>query len=135
MKKSDEVLFGTNTQQTPHQLISRKVQCHHDQSVDLETQPVYLSTHKHIESHFLTCFVSLVIARLLVRRLKGKYSIPVLMENLRKAACSHIEGNYYLFDYYDEVLADTGKAFGIDFGKKCLSLGAIKKILGKVKKG
>ncbi|WP_010632434.1 IS1634 family transposase [Sporolactobacillus vineae] len=101
---------------------------------DLETRPVYLSTQEHIESHFLICFVSLVIARLLERRLKGKYSVPTLIESLRKASCSHIEGNYYLFDYYDEVLADIGKTFGIDFGKKCLSLGAIKKILGKVKK-
>lgn len=102
---------------------------------DLETRPVYLSTQEHIESHFLTCFVSLVVARLLERRLKGKYSLPTLIESLRKASCSHIEGNYYLFDYYNKVLADIGKAFDIDFGKKCLSLGAIKKIFGKVKKG
>ncbi|MCI1859312.1 MAG: transposase, partial [Sporolactobacillus sp.] len=67
-------------------------------------------------------------------RLKGKYSIPTLIESLRKASCSHIKENYYLFDYYDEVLADIGQAFGIDFGKKCLSLKEIKKILGEVKK-
>lgn len=101
---------------------------------DLKTRPVYLSTQEHIASHFLICFVSLVIARLLERRLKGKYSIPTLIESLRKASCSHIKENYYLFDYYDEVLADIGQAFGIDFGKKCLSLKEIKKILGEVKK-
>lgn len=102
---------------------------------DLETRPVYLSTQAHIEAHFLTCFVSLVIARILENRLKGAYSVPTLMESLRKASCSYIQENYYLFDYYDEVLADIGKAFGIDFGKKCLSLKEIKKILGQVKKG
>jgi hypothetical protein len=32
------------------------------------------------------------------------------------------------------VLADIGKEFGIDFGKKCLPLKEIKKILGQVKK-
>ncbi|MFB5764130.1 IS1634 family transposase [Paenibacillus medicaginis] len=102
---------------------------------DLESRPVYLSTQEHIEAHFLTCFVTLVLARLLERRLNGKYSITTLAESLRKASCSHIQENYYLFDYYDEVLADVGRELGIDFGKKCMSLGEIKKILGAVKKG
>ncbi|MET1248575.1 IS1634 family transposase [Sporolactobacillus sp. STCC-11] len=102
---------------------------------DLETRPVYLSTQEHIEAHFLTCFVSLVIARILEIRLHGTYSISTLIESLKKASCSHIQENYYLFDYYDDVLTDIGKAFGIDFGKKCLPLQEIKKILGQVKKG
>lgn len=101
---------------------------------DFESRPVFLSTHEHIEAHFLTCFVSLVIARVLERQLKGKYSVTALLESLGKASCSHIKENYYLFDYVDEVLADVGKEFDIDFGKKCMALGEIKKILGEVKK-
>lgn len=31
---------------------------------DLEARPVFVSTHDHIQAHFLTCFVSLVIARI-----------------------------------------------------------------------
>lgn len=102
---------------------------------DFETRPVYLSTQEHIEAHFLTCFVSLVIARILEHRLKGKYSVAHLLESLRKASCSYIQENYYLFDYDDEVLADIGREFGINFGKKYRPLGEIKKILGEVKKG
>lgn len=102
---------------------------------DFESRPVFLSTREHIEAHFLTCFVSLVIARILEHRLKGKYSVTALLESLRKASCSHIQENYYLFDYVDETLSDIGKAFGIDFGKKCMPLGEIKKILGEMKKG
>jgi len=102
---------------------------------DFESRPVFLSRREHIEAHFLTCFVSLVIARILEKRLEGKYSAPALLESLRKASCSHIQENYYLFDYLDEALADVGNTFGIDFGKKCMALGEIKKILGGVKKG
>lgn len=101
---------------------------------DFESRPVFLSTREHIEAHFLTCFISLVIARLLEHRLEGKYSVTALLESLKKASCSHIQENFYLFDHYDEILADIGQAFGIDFGNKCLSLGEIKKILGDVKK-
>lgn len=102
---------------------------------DFESRPVFLSTRDHIEAHFLTCFVSLVIARVLEHRLKGKYSVTALLESLNKASCSHIQENYYLFDYVDEALTDMGKVFDIDFGKKCMALGEIKKILGSVKKG
>ncbi|MFX0561468.1 transposase, partial [Tepidibacillus infernus] len=82
-----------------------------------------------------TCFVALVIARVLEHRLKGKYSITAMLESLRKASCSHIQDNYYLFDYYDEILTDIGKELDIEFGKKYMSLGEIKKNLGEVKKG
>ena len=36
---------------------------------NFETRPVYVWTKNHIESHFLTCFVSLVITRLLEQKL------------------------------------------------------------------
>lgn len=102
---------------------------------DFEARPVYLSTQEHIEAHFLTCFVALVISRILEHRLGGKYYVGKILESLSKASCTHIQENYYLFDYFDEVLADIGNELGIDFGKKYMRLGEIKKILGRVKKG
>jgi transposase len=101
---------------------------------DFESRPVYLSTKEHIEAHFLTCFLSLVIVRILEYRLKRKYSATAMLEGLGKASCSHIQENYYLFNYYDDILADIGTEFGIDFSKKYMSLGEIKKFLGEVKK-
>lgn len=101
---------------------------------NFETRPVYLSLREHIESHFLTCFIALVIARILELRMEGKYSLTAMIESLRKASCSHIQENYFLFDYYDDVLFDIGRKLNIDFGKKCIRLGEIKKILAEVKK-
>jgi len=101
---------------------------------DLESRPVYLSTKVHIEAHFLTCFVALVVARLLECNMKKKYPVSAMLESLGKASCSHIEQNYYLFNYYDEILADIGTKLGIDFSKKYMCLAEIKKILGAVKK-
>jgi hypothetical protein len=59
--------------------------------------------------------------------LKGKHSVTAVLDSLRKASCSHIQENYYLFDHYDDVLADIEQELGIDLGNKCLSLGEIKK--------
>ncbi len=101
---------------------------------ELEARPVYVWTREHIEAHFLTCFIALTIARILENKLERKYSIGTILASLSKAECSLIQQNYYLFDYYDEVLKDIGKNMVIDFGKRIRTLGEIKKILAKTKK-
>ena len=100
---------------------------------DLQARPVHVSRNDRIEAHFLTCFVALIIARLLEMQLERKYSIGRILESLGRAECSHIQENYYLFDYYDDVLEDIGEKLEIDFSKKVLSLGEIKNILGQAK--
>jgi transposase len=101
---------------------------------DLETRPVYLSSQDHIEAHFLTCFISLVMVRILEKRLGRKYSITAILESLNKCSCSLLEQNMYLFDYYDEILSDIGKELEIDFGKKYRTVQEIKGIIGNSKK-
>ena len=101
---------------------------------DLEARPVYVSREDHIQAHFLTCFIALVIARILQMKLKHKYSIGQLIESLAKAECTHLKQNYYLFDYYDDVLKDMESIFDLDFSKRVRSLGEIKKILANTKK-
>lgn len=101
---------------------------------ELESRPVYVWTREHIEAHFLTCFVALTIARILENKLGQKYSIGTILESLSKAECSLAQQNYYLFDYYDEILKDIGSTMDIDFGKRIRTLGEIKKILARTKK-
>lgn len=101
---------------------------------DLEARPVYVSREDHIQAHFLTCFVALVIARIIELKLDYKYSIGRILESLAKAECTHMKQNYYLFDYFDDVLEVIGSIFKIDFSKRVRSLGEIKKILAATKK-
>ena len=101
---------------------------------DLEARPVFVSRKDHIEAHFLTCFVALVIARILEMKLDHKYSIAKVLESLAKSECTHLQQNYYLFDYYDPILKDIGVAFDIDFSKRIRSHGEIKKIFASTKK-
>ena len=57
-----------------------------------------------------------------------------MLDSLKKAYCFRLEQNYYVFNYYDQVLADIGQALGLDFSLKYRCLSDIKKILGEVKK-
>lgn len=101
---------------------------------ELEARPVYVWTREHIEAHFLTCFIALTITRILEMKLEHKYSTEKIINSLTNAQCTLLQQNYYLFDYYDEVLKDIGSVTGIDFSKKIKTLGDIKKELAETKK-
>ncbi|HBR01807.1 MAG TPA: transposase, partial [Ruminiclostridium sp.] len=101
---------------------------------DLEARPVHLSREDHIQAHFLICFIALVISRILQHRVGNNFSVSKILESLNKICCSHVKENLYVFDYRDDVTDAVGKAFEIDFTRKYMKLGEIKKILGEVKK-
>jgi len=101
---------------------------------NLDARPIFLTKEDHINVHFLICFISLVIARIVENRLKNKYTIEKILNSLRSVSCSHIDTNHYLFDYVDEVTEDINNVFNLNIGKKIMTLGEIKKNFGKVKK-
>lgn len=101
---------------------------------DLETRPIFVSTTDHIKAHFLTCFIALVLARILEYNLNGKYSITKIIDSLNKCSCTNVDRNYYIFDYYDEVLEDLSTTTNIDFSTKIRTLQQIKKNISETKK-
>src|SRR5690606_6887901 len=101
---------------------------------NLSARPVYLTRRDHINAHFLICFIALIIARIVELRLNNKYSIEKILNTLRQVSCSHMDANHYLFDYANEVTDDINDVFGLNIGKKVMTLGEIKKIFGRVKK-
>jgi transposase len=92
----------------------------------LGTRPIYVRELAHINAHFLTCFVSLLIARAIEIRLDRKYPIAKIAETLRNVTCIRAEQNIWLFHYKDELTDRMNTAFGTDFGQKYLTLGKIK---------
>lgn len=101
---------------------------------ELDDRPVYVSTKEHIEAHFLTCYLALVLCRVLQHKLNKKYSVGKILESLSNCNCSNYHENYYLFDYYDTVLKDIGNILNINFALKNRTLQDIKKILSSSKK-
>ena len=100
----------------------------------LEARPVYVSREERIGAHFLTCFIALVIIRLIQKKTKRQYSPAKIIECLNRIACSNEQDNLYLFDYRSEISDVIGNALGIDFTRKRLRLSEIKNILANSKK-
>jgi len=101
---------------------------------ELKTRPVYVSTKEHIEAHFLICFVSLLLLRLLEMHTEHKYSTKTLINELKNITGTYVDENYYMFDYFNEIVADLGRVAGVNFSKRFMTLGEIKKIIAQTKK-
>jgi len=85
---------------------------------ELETRPVYVSRQDRIQAHFLICFVSLVIIRLLQLKMDNVFSTGKILSSLSKTCCSLVKDNFHMFDYHDEVTDVIGKIFDINFAQK-----------------
>lgn len=97
-------------------------------------RPVFVSRTEHMHAHFLTCFVSLLLVRILEMKIKKEYPVDQVLQSLRKCNYVHIEGNNYIQSYYDSVLDFIGKSFGIDFSKRYGTLCNIRECIGATKK-
>ena len=96
---------------------------------NIETRPVYVWTKDHIEAHFLTCFVSLVIIRLLEQRTNKEFSINTLIKEIKDFNCTSEFSNVFLFFKTSEVIKELEKVFNIDFSKKRLTKNEIRRII------
>ena len=95
---------------------------------EFKTRPVFVSTEAHIQAHFLVCFVTLLIMRVLEQFTGKCHSVRQIRNSLANYSCSHLDQNYYLFDYRDDVILTMEKTFGLDLSKKIMPLSEIKKI-------
>ena len=102
---------------------------------NLDLRPVYVSRKERIDAHILTCFISLIIVRLIQKKTDYRFTPEQIIACLNNISCSLECENTYLFDYRTKISNDIGKAFDIEFSKKRLPLNKIKNILANSKKG
>lgn len=94
----------------------------------LETRPVYVWTKDHIEAHFLSCFVALVIIRLLEEKLQRKYSPEKLVNALKEYRSSNVKDDIYMQANYNEIIEEIDNLYNLNLDKKFRTLSEIKKI-------
>ena len=95
----------------------------------LEFRPVWVSKNDHIQAHFLTCFISLVIIRLIEKQLNNKYSFNQIIESIRNYISVNVDHDIYLQSFKNDVIDEFEHTFNINLSKKFRTLSEIKKIL------
>ncbi len=99
---------------------------------ELQSRPTFVWTKEHIESHFLTCFVSLVILRLLEARTNKKYSISNMIESMKNFVSIPLEHDLYIQNYTDDIIKYFQNVLDIDISNKYLTKSKINKIFKKL---
>lgn len=92
----------------------------------LKSRPVYVWTKEHIESHFLTCFISLLILRLLEIKTKNKYSVEQMIKSINELTCTKLKADTYIINSKNKITTDLCDLFDVELTKKYIKLQKIK---------
>ena len=96
---------------------------------EFDARPINVRLEDHIDAHFLICFISLVIIRILQDRINNKYTIKNLLEKIKNFKCTHETGNLYKFIGYKPEIQYLNRKINLELDKKYDTRENIKKIL------
>lgn len=96
---------------------------------EFNARPVHVRLEDHIDAHFLICFISLVITRILQKEIKNKYTIKNILEKIKNFKCTHETGNLYKFIGYKQEIQYMNRKLNIQMDKKYDLRENIRKIL------
>jgi hypothetical protein len=74
---------------------------------EFEARPVYLQRDGRIEAHFLTCFIALMIYRILEKKLGDSYTCEEIIKTLREMDMRKVGEHGYIPSYTRTQLTDS----------------------------
>lgn len=102
---------------------------------DFKARPVYLKRDDRIKAHFTTCFLSLLIYRILEHKLNEKYTSSQIIDTLRNMNFFKKDGCGYIPTYTRTGLTDAlHQEFGFRTDNEITPDNIMKKILKNTKK-
>ena len=84
----------------------------------LQARPVFVRKPESIQAHFLTCFIALLIIRILeLKKMNNQMSYAKIIETLQAAKVGEVQGNIYKNYCSSPCLREIGLATGLDLWK------------------
>ena len=80
--------------------------CFRTMKTDFSARPVYVRREDRIKAHFLTCFLSLLVLRLLEKKLGNRYTCEELLGTLKEMNFADLEGQGFMPLYSREKITD-----------------------------
>ncbi len=110
-------------------------ECFRIMKSEFKARPVYLSRDDRIIAHFITCFISLIIYRILEKKLEEKYTCHEILKKLKEMDFYEIKGEGYVPTYTrDDLTDDLHEAFGFRTDYQIVSKKQMKNIFKRTKK-
>ncbi len=109
-------------------------ECFRIMKSEFRARPVYLSNDDRIEAHFITCFISLIIYRLLEKRLNEEFTCHEIISELREMNFKEVQGEGYEPIYTRTDFTDAlHDAFGFRTDYQIVTKSMMKKIFKETK--
>lgn len=101
---------------------------------DFEARPVYLSREDRIRAHFLICYLSLLIYRLLEKKLENKYTSTQIITALRSMKLLAVEGIGYQPAYKrTDITDDLHSKFGFRTDYQIMKKSSVRSVIKQTK--
>lgn len=105
-------------------------ECFRIMKSEFKARPIYLQRDDRIEAHFTTCFISLMIYRLLEKKLEEKFTCNDIISTLKGMNFYEIKGEGYIPTYTRTDLTDAlHDAFGFRTDLQIVNNKTMKKLL------
>ena len=109
-------------------------ECFRIMKPEFKTRPVYLSRDDRIFAHFTICFISLIIYRLLEKKLGEKYTCHDILTKLKEMNFYQIKGEGFIPTYmHNDLTDDLHEAFAFRTDYQILTTRQAKNIFKKTK--
>lgn len=109
-------------------------ECFRIMKSEFKARPVYLQRSDRIKSHFMTCFISLIVYRFLEKTIDEKFTCSKLIKTLKNMNFYQIKGEGYVPTYTRTDVTDTlHDAFGFRTDYQIMSNSQMKKIFKDTK--
>lgn len=110
-------------------------ECFRIMKTEFRARPVYLSRDDRIVAHFMTCYIALLIFRLLEKRLEEKFTIEQITDCLRNMNMLYEKSKGFLPAYTRSNLTDKlHEKFGFRTDYEIITEKNFKKIFKEIKK-
>lgn len=102
---------------------------------DFLARPVNLSREDRIKANFMTCFIALLIYRILEKKLDYKYTTKEILDTLRNMNVTELKGNGYIPSYERTDITDfIHEKYNFNTDTEVITYKKIKKIFNTISK-
>ncbi|MHC6180789.1 IS1634 family transposase [Clostridium sp. JNZ X4-2] len=110
-------------------------ECFRIMKSEFKARPVYLSNDDRIEAHFTTCFISLILYRLLEKKLNENYTCHEIISGLKDMEFFEVKGEGYVPTYTRTDFTDAlHESFGFHTDYQIVAANMMKKIFKQTKR-
>lgn len=110
-------------------------ECFRIMKTEFKARPIFLQNDDRIEAHFTTCFISLMIYRLLEKKLEEKFTCSEIITTLKNMNFLEVHGEGYIPTYTRTDLTDSlHDIFGFRTDFQIVNNQTMKKILKSTQK-